>query len=304
MMNETKTKTVKISPIAAWFYAARPKTLAAAAVPVITAGGLAYADGVFAPIPVILALMFALFAQIAANFVNDWSDYQKGADTQERLGPDRMTALGVISPRAMLIGTFIALGIACGFGLGLVPFGGVKLIFVGAVCAVFALLYSAGPMPLAYIGLGDAAVILFFGLVAVGGTYYVQAHQLNWNVLLMGGSVGLAADLILTANNYRDRDEDRENRKWTLIARWGERFGRYFYLMNGLGAAVLFGLVVRRYSSPITLILPLLWLTVHIQTWREMVRIQKGKELNRILEQSAKNLLLLGALAVIVCLIR
>lgn len=280
-----------------WILAARPKTLPASSAPVVVGCALAFVDRGFEPLPALLCLLFAVFAQIAANFVNDWADFRKGADSDGRLGPNRMVALGVLSPKSMLIGTFVALGIACAFGLGLIFFGGVKLILVGFVCALFVLLYSAGPFPLAYIGLGDAAVVAFFGLVAVGGTYYVQTGELTPAVLFAGLSLGFASDNILIANNYRDRDEDRKNRKFTTIALFGERFGRYYYLTSGLLTALFFALAWRSYLTPdnrIALVLPLIWAGLHFLTWRRLVRLRQGRALNEILERSAKNLLILA----------
>lgn len=288
-------QNILTSTLTPWVLAARPKTLPASSMPVIVASALAAADKSFEPVPALLSLAFAVFSQIAANFVNDWSDFRKGADTDDRLGPNRMVALGILSPAAMLIGTFAALSIACAFGLGLVFYGGVKLIAVGLVCAIFVLLYSAGPLPLAYIGLGDAAVIVFFGLVAVCGTYYVQAGTVTLPVFLAGLSLGFASDNILIANNYRDRDEDRKNHKWTLVAIFGERFGRYYYLISGSMCALFFALsIFFAAKNPATLILPVLWFAFHLGAWRRLCAIRQGGALNAILERSAKNLLLLG----------
>lgn len=292
------------STIIPWILAARPKTLPASSMPVIVASALAAADHRFEPVPALLCLAFAVFSQIAANFVNDWSDFRKGADTDDRLGPNRMVALGVLSPAAMLTGTFAALALACVFGLGLVFYGGVKLIAVGVVCAIFVLLYSAGPLPLAYIGLGDAAVIVFFGLVAVCGTYYVQAGTITVPVLLAGFSLGFASDNILIANNYRDRDEDRKNHKWTTVAIFGERFGRYFYLASGLICSVFFALSIFFIAkNTIALMLPVLWFVFHVRAWWRLCAIRQGKALNVILERSAKNLLLLGLFFVLFAVI-
>ena len=243
------------NPIVVWLKAARIPTLVASLSPVSAALSLAYRDLQvdalpFAILPAICCVGFALFAQIAANFINDYSDFKKGADTAERKGPLRVVAEGWVSPKQMLVATFIMLGIACAFGLGSLPFGGMKLIPVGAVCAVFCLLYSAGPKPLAYIGLGDALVIAFFGLVSVTFTYYLQTGTISEDAILLGLAMGLVVDNILVANNYRDRDEDRAHRKFTLVAIFGERFGRYFYLFNGIAAAFLVGMLIYRQSFP------------------------------------------------------
>ena len=198
----------------------------------------------------------------------------------------------------MLAATFIMLGIACAFGLGALPYGGVKLIPVGAVCAVFCLLYSAGPKPLAYIGLGDALVIAFFGVVSVTFTYYLQTGTISQDAILLGFAMGLVVDNILVANNYRDRDEDRAHGKLTLVAIFGERFGRYFYLFNGLAAAFLVGLLIYRQLFPRFALCAGLcvYLFLHLKTWREMSKIREGKGLVRILGLSARNLLLLAVM--------
>jgi len=311
---------VKPDSISAWFLAARPKTLMAALTPVLV--GLAATwwrlqmskmtmtdSGIpltFQWVPAVCCLFFALFAQVAANFVNDYCDYKKGNDTEERLGPRRAVASGWISPRRMLTGTFVALGIACLFGLGVVPYGGKSLIIVGAVSAIFCLLYSAGPVPLSHVGLGDALVVVFFGIVAVGFTAYIQTKEWFADLFLLGTAVGFATDNILVANNYRDREEDRKNHKWTTVALFGERFGRYFYLVNGLIAATLVEIYLLR-NFPYSFLLPLIpggYVLLHFFTWRTLVKIRQGKELNRVLALSARNLLILGILTVATIIIQ
>lgn len=297
--NFTAESDAKISPFYAWFLAARPKTLAGSTVPVIVGTILAFHDGGFQAVPAILCLFFALWAQIGANFINDWSDFRKGADTNDRLGPDRMVALGVISPRQMFFGALFAFGVACLFGLGLVGYGGVRLIAVGAVCVLFAMLYSAGPLPLAYCGLGDLLVVLFFGIVAVTLTYFVQTGTCSTESVLAGLAVGFATDNILIANNYRDRAEDRRNRKFTLVAIFGERFGRYLYLTSGLLTTALFlsaGLLLGGEPFFALFLPPALWLALHLRTWRRLAAIREGAALNEILEKSAKNLLAFAVL--------
>lgn len=288
-------ETAQISPVRAWILAARPKTLAASVVPVAVGSALAWWGGEFRPWPAIFAFFFAVFAQIGANFVNDWADFRSGVDKEDRLGPDRMVAQGVLSPKAMLAGTVVVLAVACGFGLGLIPYGGPRLILVGAVCALFAVLYSAGPFPLAYHGLGDVLVVIFFGLVPVAFTFYVQAEKFLPEIWLAGLSVGLATDNILTSNNYRDRNEDRRSRKWTLVALFGERFGRWFYWANGILAGTFFLLTSLSFSkNPVVFVLPILWTAIHFRTWRRLTAIRSGRELNRILAESARNVVALG----------
>ena len=301
------------STVDAWILAARPKTLAAASSPVIVGLALAYRDIVegrartdcFLMAPALCCLAFAVLAQVAANFINDYADYKKGADGGERKGPPRAVASGWISPRAMLIGTFVALGVACLFGLGTLPFAGAlgwgRLVLIGAACCVFCVLYSAGPLPLAYIGLGDVLVIAFFGIVAVCFTYGVQTERITLDAVLMGTAIGFAADNILVANNYRDRDEDRAAKKYTLIAVLGERFGRYFYLANGAIVVALLSVVFERRDEWNGVVLGALvvYCALHLFAWRTLSRIREGQGLVRVLAMSSQNLLILSVMLAI-----
>ncbi len=300
--------TTRPSLLTAWLLAARPKTLTAASVPVFVGLALAARDlasgavmsetGAFLWIPAFCCLGFALLAQVAANFINDYADYKKGADGKERKGPARAVASGWITPRTMLIGVFVALGAACCFGLATILYGGWKLIIVGLVSCVFCLLYSAGPCPLAYVGLGDVLVVSFFGFVAVAFTYFLQTQTITLDATLIGLAIGFATDNILVANNYRDRDEDRQNRKFTLIALFGEPFGRWFYFANGIVAALLAALVFSRNADwgALSFATLFVYLGVHWQAWRTLCRIRSGAALVRVLALSSKNLLTLGVL--------
>lgn len=313
MTNEPQRHSVsspaRPSRLGAWFLASRPKTLTAAAIPVVVALALAWGDiatgrvetpsGTFLWIPAVCCLMFALLAQIAANFINDYADYKKGTDGENRKGPARAVASGWIAPRSMLAATFIVLALACCFGLATLPYGGWKLIIVGVVSCVFCLLYSAGPLPLAYIGLGDVLVVAFFGFVAVGFSYFLQTRHITFDAALVGLAIGFATDNILVSNNYRDRDEDRANRKFTLIAIFGERFGRYFYLVNGLIVVALLTTVFLRRGvlyHPLSWASVVVYLAFHFQAWRRLVRIGSGPALISVLAMSSRNLVILGVL--------
>ena len=164
----------KKSLAGAWVEAARPRTLPASVSPVLLGCALAYYDGMFDITPAVLCLLVALFAQIASNFANDYFDFKKGADREDRLGPERAVAQGWITPKAMLAGTFVMLGLACLSGLLLICFADWRLIWVGLAIAICVLAYSAGPFPLAYNGLGDVCVLLFYGVIPVCFTYYIQ----------------------------------------------------------------------------------------------------------------------------------
>lgn len=285
---------VKQNSVKAWLLAARPKTLAAGSVPVLVASGLAVHYGRFQWIPALLCLLFALLAQIASNFSNDYFDYVKRTDNEHRLGPARAVASGWISPKRMLVGTLVVIGLACLFGLGLVYYGGWEMIAVGVCCVLALLAYTAGPWPLAYNGLGDLFVLTFFGFVAVVFSFYVQTGTFEPLVFLAGAIVGLPAVNILVLNNYRDRDNDAACRKRTTIVLFGEAFGRYFYLSNGF-LAVLLCLFFWK-ESVWAAILPALYLIPHHATWRKMCRIREGKALNALLGETARNLLIIGLL--------
>lgn len=285
---------VKQNSVKAWLLAARPKTLAAGSVPVLVASGLAVHFGRFEWLPAMLCLLFALLAQIASNFSNDYFDFVKKTDNENRLGPARAVASGWIAPRQMLIGTLTVIALACLFGLGLVYYGGWEMILVGVCCVMALLAYTAGPWPLAYNGLGDLFVLTFFGFVAVVFSFYVQTQTFEPLVFVAGFMVGLPAVNILVLNNYRDRENDAACRKRTTIVLFGEAFGRYFYLLNGL-LAVLAGLFFLK-EAVWAAVLPILYLLPHYLTWRKMCRIREGKALNALLGETARNLLIFGLL--------
>mgnify|MGYP002551952916 CR=1 FL=1 len=201
--------------------AARPKTLTGAAVPVMLGCASAASAGSFDLLPAVLCLLFAFLMQIDANLINDLWDYLKGSDGKDRLGPERACAQGWISPRAMKRGIALITATACATGLCLLFYGGTELIVVGAVCVVFAFLYTAGPYPLAYHGWGDLLVLVFFGFVPVGCTSYVLSGGWTWQTGVVSAACGLAIDTLLTVNNYRDREQDARSGKRTLVVQLG-----------------------------------------------------------------------------------
>ncbi|WP_071145573.1 1,4-dihydroxy-2-naphthoate polyprenyltransferase [Bacteroides ihuae] len=286
---------IKINSVKAWFLAARPKTLASAFTPVLIGSAMAYMDGKFNWLPALICLLFAFEMQIAANFINDLYDFLKGTDREDRLGPERATSQGWISPSAMRNGIFIIVAIACITGSMLLFYTGWQLIIVGLLCILFAFLYTTGPYPLSYNGWGDALVLIFFGFVPVGGTYYVQSLTWNTDVTVASIVCGLIVDTLLVVNNYRDREADKKSGKRTIIVRFGEPFGRYLYLWLGLIAAwgcFWFLVNAHLYAA----LLPQLYLIAHIRTWQKMVKIHSGKKLNSILGETSRNMLLLGLL--------
>ena len=288
-------ETVQTNSIKAWILAARPKTLAAAATPVLLGCSLAYTDGHFQWIPALLCFLFAFSMQIDANFINDYYDYLKGSDREDRLGPERACAQGWITLSAMKKGMLFTTLLSCLWGLLLLKYCGIEMIPVGLLCVLFAFLYTAGPYPLAYHGWGDVLVIVFFGFFPVGCTYYTMAHGWTWNVTIACAACGLVSDLLLMLNNYRDREQDKISGKRTLIVRFGEPAGRWAYLLLGIVAVALCSYYASNGYLGATL-LPLLFLIPHFFTWREMVRIFKGKELNIVLGKTARNIVLFGLL--------
>lgn len=291
-----------MNPIKAWIWAMRPKTLTGAMVPVVMGCALAIRDGVAQWRPALLCLLFAGLMQMAANLINDLYDFLKGTDREDRLGPERACAQGWISPHAMKWGIGVTLALAALTGLGVVatcyrtlPWHGAELVLLGALCMLFAFLYTTY---LSYRGWGDLLVLLFFGLVPVGGTYYVQAATVTPEVVCASLVSGLCIDALLVVNNYRDREQDRVSGKRTLVVRWGEQVGSYLYLGVGIAAWLLCVAMVPMGVLTVDELVwaPTAYLLLHFMTWRRMVAIGKGKGLNRILGETSRNMALMGLL--------
>ncbi len=283
----------------AWWLAARPKTLSAASIPVVTAAALAHAHGNMRVTPVLLCAAFALLMQVAANFINDLFDFLRGTDGNDRLGPERACAQGWITPRAMRWGIGIVLTLACATGASLICFGGWWLIALGVACVLFAFLYTT---LLSYCGLGDLLVYVFFGFVPVLGTYYVATGELARDAWWLAAACALLTDTLLVLNNYRDRDTDRKAGKRTLIVALGEKFGGWFYLLQGIGAYVCVSMLVLD-GHWLAAVLPAFYLISHFRTWRKMLKIHKGRELNRMLGFTSANMLFFATLTVLALLL-
>ena len=217
------------SPLALWITAARPRTLPAAIAPVVVGTALAGSEGDFRPLAFACALVGSVFIQIGTNLSNDYSDARRGADTEDRLGPVRVTAGGLMPPRRVLVGTYVAFAVALAAGAYLVALAGPLLLVVGLVSILAGVLYTGGPRPYGYEGLGEVFVFLFFGVVAVAGSYYVQTEQLRWEALALSVPVGLLAAAILVVNNVRDIDTDRRAGKRTLAVKLGRRRVRLLF---------------------------------------------------------------------------
>jgi 1,4-dihydroxy-2-naphthoate octaprenyltransferase len=223
-----------------WIGASRPRTLPAAVAPVLAASALAWRDGDFEPLAALACLAFALLIQIGTNFANDYYDFVKGADTAERVGPRRAVASGLVPPATMkrAMGGMFALAFAA--GLTLLGYGGWPLLLIGVASIVCGIAYTGGPYPLGYNGLGDVFVFIFFGLVAVGATYFVQAGVITADAWLIGAGIGALAANILVVNNYRDVETDARAGKRTLVVRFGRRFARaQFVAAHGVSLAAL-----------------------------------------------------------------
>ena len=235
----TQPVKAQATPLMVWVWAARPKTLPAACAPVVVGSAMAYEAGGFHLAAALCALAAALLIQIGTNFCNDYGDFVRGADTAGRKGPLRVTQAGLVSAKAIRRATALTFALAVAAGLFLIARGGVVVALIGALSIAAGVLYTAGRYPLAYLGLGDAFVLLFFGPVAVGGTYYVQVLEISGVVLIAGLATGLMSTAILVVNNVRDIEEDRRAGKKTLVVRFGRRFGVALWACCVVAAALI-----------------------------------------------------------------
>lgn len=308
----SNTASVRQNSPYAWLLAARPKTLAGAAVPVMMGLTLAWAylyrlnqqacgvdamgtsveTGTLSWVSAILCVLFAFIMQIDANFINDYFDWKKGTDDEHRLGPRRACAQGWVTPKAMCCAIAVTTLISCVVGFPLVFYGGYDLIWVGVACVVFCFLYT---LLLSYIGLGDLLVLVFFGLVPVCVTFYIQTHTLTKEVILSSLACGMVIDTLLVVNNYRDRDNDRRVGKRTLVVIIGEKATEILYFALGLMAFHM-GLTFFFQGQYFTFFLPVIYLMLHARTYRKMKAIKRGKALNGILADNARNMFIYGVL--------
>ena len=290
---------VKKNSLKAWVLAARPKTLTGAAVPVMIGLSLAWKDAAayighpFSWTAAVLCLLFAFIMQIDANFINDFVDYAKGTDDREtRLGPERACTQGWVSIEAMKHAIAITTTLACLVGLPLVLYGGLEMILIGMLCVVFCFLYTTH---LSYIGMGDVLVLVFFGIVPVSMTYYVQLHTTSVEVLTASLACGIVIDALLLVNNFRDRDTDKKAGKNTLVVRIGEKATLELYVGVGI-VACLMGLVFGINGHWWATVLPLIYLALHVFTFLKMKSIWEGRELNKSLGETARNIFMYGLL--------
>ena len=282
-----------------WIEAMRLRTLPVSISGVLVAMGCMLLCGLFSMVPALLCLVFAVLAQIASNFANEYFDYRNGLDKKGREGFRRGVTEGDITPDAMKRATFITLALAAAVGCTMLLYGPWWLILVGVSVGIFALAYSAGPYPLSHHGLGDVAVIIFFGIVPVTLTCYLQAGGwYGWQISLPASvAVGLMAANVLVVNNYRDMEDDYAVNKRTTVVIFGRKTMAWFYLMAGNIAMVVMLPVWKELS--IWAALPLaVYLILHLQTWRRMVR-RRGSALNPVLGRTAMNLLVFSLLLIV-----
>ncbi|HUO73654.1 MAG TPA: 1,4-dihydroxy-2-naphthoate polyprenyltransferase [Solirubrobacteraceae bacterium] len=274
------------SGIRIWLMAARIRTLPAAIAPVLVGTALAGYQHVFHPLRFLAALIGAIFIQVGTNLSNDYSDARRGADTEDRLGPVRVTAGGLVPPHQVLVATYVSFGVAVLAGVYLVIVAGWQLLIVGAASILAGVLYTGGPRPYGYEGLGELFVFLFFGIVAVAGSYFVQVVHLDWEAFALAVPVGLLASAILVVNNVRDIDTDRRAGKRTLAVRLGRSRARVLYATIVYGAFLL--TPVTWLFGPLKAWVLLPWLTLPIAA--TVVRIVRnrtdGPSLNQALAQT------------------
>ena len=282
-----KSQTNTILKFDAWILASRPRTLAAAVIPVVVGSSIAIHDGVFHPIAALVALICSLLIQIGTNLVNDLFDFLRGSDKKNRIGPQRAAASGLLSKYEMKVGIYFTFGLSFFLGLYLVYLGGIFILVIGVFSILAGIIYTAGPFPLANNGLGDIAVFIFFGLAGTVGTYYVQANEITAMVFWSSIPVGALITNILVVNNYRDREEDHSNGKNTLAVIFGDKFTRIQYVFFMIVSYAILFVVYFTYKKSFLIFLPLLSLPLSIKLIR-MIFTLRGRELNKTLELTAR----------------
>jgi 1,4-dihydroxy-2-naphthoate octaprenyltransferase len=287
--------TPRPGSLGAWVLASRPKTLSAAAVPVLVGTACASARGTVHWGPALAALLGALLLQIGANFANDVFDFEKGADTAERLGPTRAVQAGLLSARAMRRGMLLVFTLALALGLYLTSVAGPLILLIGCASIASAIAYTGGPYPLGYHGLGDVFVFIFFGVVAVCGTAFVEIGQVPGIAIACAVPVGALATAILVVNNLRDRQTDLGAGKRTLAVRFGRAFAVHQYrALIAVSYVTPLALVLARAAGPEAL-LPLISLPLALKTQRAVASTE-GRALNPLLAATAKLLMIFGIL--------
>jgi 1,4-dihydroxy-2-naphthoate octaprenyltransferase len=274
------------SPLRIWLMAARVRTLPASIAPVLVGTSLAVQRGIFRPGAFVAALLGSILIQVGTNLANDYSDARRGADAEDRVGPVRVTAGGLVPPRQVLIATYVTFGLAVLCGLYLVFVAGVELLIVGIASIAAGVLYTGGPKPYGYEGLGEVFVFLFFGVVAVAGSAFAQLESWPWEAFVLAVPVGLLAAAILVVNNVRDMDSDRRAGKRTLAVRLGRERGRLIYALMVYGAYVVAPLPWLAGSLSPWLLAPWLTLPLAVRLVRTVREHADGPTLNEVLAQT------------------
>jgi 1,4-dihydroxy-2-naphthoate octaprenyltransferase len=283
-------------PFRIWLAAARPRTLPAAIAPVLVGTALAASEDVFRPLALVAALIGSVFIQVGTNLANDYSDAHRGADAEDRLGPVRVTASGLVAPRQVLVATWLAFGVALAAGAYLIALVGWEILVVGVASILAGVLYTGGPRPYGYEGLGEVFVFLFFGIVAVVGSYYVQTEHLTRLSFELAVPVGLLAASILMVNNVRDIETDGRVGKRTLAVRLGRRRARRLYSLTILAAFALTLLIVITGEGSPWLLLALLSAPLGPPIMRTVATRKDGPSLNAALAGTGR---LLGVYALL-----
>jgi 1,4-dihydroxy-2-naphthoate octaprenyltransferase len=280
------TTAVSNTSLRIWLMAARVRTLPASIAPVLVGTSLAVQVGVFRPGAFVAALLGSILIQVGTNLANDYSDARRGADAEDRVGPVRVTAGGLVPPRQVLIATYVTFGLAVLCGLYLVFVAGIELLIVGIASIAAGVLYTGGPKPYGYEGLGEVFVFLFFGIVAVAGSAFAQLESWPWEAFVLAVPVGLLAAAILVVNNVRDMDSDRRAGKRTLAVRLGRERGRLIYALMVYGAYVVAPLPWLAGSLSPWLLAPWLTLPLAVRLVRTVREHADGPTLNEVLAQT------------------
>ncbi|MGH7961691.1 MAG: 1,4-dihydroxy-2-naphthoate polyprenyltransferase [Candidatus Binatia bacterium] len=296
MQPSSEKKVVTPDSWRVWLLAARPATLPASIVPVLVGTAAGVHDSAFAPWPFLAALVASVLIQIGTNLANDVFDFEKGADTAQRLGPPRVTQSGLASPQQVRRAMYLSFGAAAALGLYLVSVGGWLILLLGVLSIAAGIAYTAGPWPLGYHGLGDLTVFLFFGLVAVVGSYYLQAGTISLHALAAALPVGCTVTAILVVNNLRDIETDRRAGKRTLAVRLGARLTRFQYAVLMLAPFVLVAIFVLLNLLPMACWLSWLALYQALVAVRAVLGGAEGTGLNAILKATAQLHLFFGVL--------
>lgn len=282
------SEEVKPGSVGAWVMAVRPRTLPVSIGPVLVGTAVAWVEGGLRVGPAVAAGLGALCLQIGSNFANDVFDFEKGADTETRIGPPRAAQLGLLSPRALRAGMAVVFAIATLAGLYLATVAGPEILVVGAVSIVAAIAYTGGPYPLGYHGLGDVAVFLFFGLVAVPGTTWVQTGTLPTLAWLCALPVGALATAILVVNNLRDVETDAAVGKRTLAVRLGRSGARREWAALVVSAYLVPALLWAAFGQSPWVLIPLVSAPRAVRLWGVIARTEEGPPLNEALAGTAQ----------------